>query len=63
MALSLLLRTRMPEPNDTDREHHAERRVVYETVSASSTKNSWVTIVIILVIAIALAAWLLTKIT
>lgn len=53
----------MPEPNDSEQEHHAERRVVYETVSASTTRNSWVTIVIILVIAIALAAWLLMKVT
>lgn len=47
----------MPEPETED---HAERRVVYETVSSSSTKYSGVTIAVILVIAIGLIIWIVT---
>jgi hypothetical protein len=47
----------MPEPEDND---HVERRVVYETVSASSTKYTGVTIAIIAVIAIAVVIWIVT---
>jgi hypothetical protein len=47
----------MAEPRD-ESESHVERRVVYETVSASSTRSSAITIAIILVIAIALIAWI-----
>ena len=46
----------MPEP--AENESHVERKVVYETVSASTTKNSGITIAIVVVIAIALVAWI-----
>jgi hypothetical protein len=49
----------MPEPEDS--EHHAERRVVYETVSTSSTKSSAITIGIIVVIALALIVWVVMQ--
>lgn len=38
-----------------------ERRVVYETVSSSSTKTSVVTFVIVGVIAIALIVWVVMQ--
>jgi len=34
-----------------------ERRVVYETVSSSSTKANAITFIVIIVLAIALIAW------
>lgn len=49
----------MPEPED--HEHHVERKVVYETVSASSTRNTGITIAIIVVVAIALIAWVVMQ--
>jgi hypothetical protein len=55
----LLTPLRMSEPNDT--EDHAERRVVVETVSSSSTKNTGVTMAIIAVIAIALIIWIVMQ--
>lgn len=58
MAPLLLLTPVMPEPEDS--EDHMERRVVYETVSSSSTKYSGATIAIIVVIAIGLIIWIVT---
>ncbi len=49
----------MPEPEE--HEGHAERRVIVETVSSSSTKNSGITIAIIAVIAIALIVWIVMQ--
>lgn len=49
----------MPEPEDS--EDHAERRVIVETVSSSSTKNTGVTIAIIVVIAIGLIVWIMMQ--
>ncbi|HEX2831730.1 MAG TPA: hypothetical protein VHW00_01875 [Thermoanaerobaculia bacterium] len=48
----------MPEP---DNEDNVERRVVYETVSSSSTRSSGVTIAIVVVIAIALVIWIVMQ--
>ena len=50
----------MPEPHD-DSEHHVEKRVVYETVSTSSTRGTAITIGIVLVIAIALIVWIVMQ--
>jgi hypothetical protein len=49
----------MSEPEES--EEHSERRVVYETVSSSTTKNSGITIGIIAVIAIALIVWVVMQ--
>jgi hypothetical protein len=49
----------MPEPEDN--ESHVERRVVYETVSSSSTRSSAITIGIVIVIAIALIVWIVMQ--
>lgn len=49
----------MPEPEES--EDHAERRVIVETVSSSSTKNTGITIGIIVVIAIALIVWVVMQ--
>ncbi|HEX6097687.1 MAG TPA: hypothetical protein VF432_15270 [Thermoanaerobaculia bacterium] len=49
----------MPEPEDN--ESHVERRVVYETVSSSSTRSSAITMGIIVVIAIALIVWVVMQ--
>jgi hypothetical protein len=59
VALPLLTPLGMPEPEET--EEHSERRVVYETVSSSTTKNSGITIAIIAVIAIALIIWVVMQ--
>ena len=59
MAPPLLTPLRMPEPEE--HEGHAERRVIVETVSTSSTKSTGVTIGIILVIAIALIVWVVMQ--
>lgn len=59
MALPLLTPLRMSEPEES--EEHSERRVVYETVSSSTTKNSGITIGIIAVIAIALIVWVVMQ--
>jgi hypothetical protein len=59
VALPLLTPLRMPDPEDS--EDHSERRVVVETISSSSTKNSGVTIAIIVVIAIALIIWIVMQ--
>jgi hypothetical protein len=56
MAPPLLARHGMPEPEE-ERDDHVERRVVYETRSSSSTRASAITFVVIIVIAIALIAW------
>jgi hypothetical protein len=57
----VLLRTlTMPEqPENND--DNVERRVVYETVSSSSTRSSGVTIGIVVVIAIALVVWIVMQ--
>ena len=56
-AARLLLRTPyMPEPEE--HEEHVERKMVYETVSSSSTKSSAITIGIVVVIALALVVWI-----
>ena len=47
----------MPEPEDD----HVERRVVYETVSTSSTRSSAITIAIVVVIAVALIIWVVMQ--
>jgi uncharacterized protein HemX len=49
----------MPEPEDS--EQHVERKVVYETVSSSSTRSSAVTIGIVVVIALALVIWVVMQ--
>ncbi len=49
----------MPEPDEN--EHHAERRVVYETVSSSSTRSNTITVIIVIVIALALVAWVVME--
>ena len=49
----------MPEPEDS--EQHVERRVVYETVSASSTRSSAITIAVVIVIALALIVWIVMQ--
>lgn len=52
----------MPEPDEPQEgEHHVERKVVYETVSSSSTRSSMVTMIIVAVIAIALIVWIVTQ--
>lgn len=57
----------MPEPHEIretqpdESEHHVERKVVYETVSASTTKSSAWTIGFIAVIALALIIWIATQ--
>ena len=61
MAPPLLTPPGMPEPEDS--EHHVARKVVYETVSSSSTKSTGLTIGIIVVIALALIVWLVTQLT
>ena len=59
MAPQLLRTLSMPEPED--REEHVERKVVYETVSSSSTKSSAITIGIVVVIALALVVWVVMQ--
>ncbi len=55
----LLLKTlSMPEPENED---NVERRVVYETVSSSSTRSSGITIAIVVVIAIALIVYIVMQ--
>jgi hypothetical protein len=59
VVVRLLLKTlSMPEP---DNEQNVERRVVYETVSSSSTRSSGITIGIVVVIAIALIVWIVMQ--
>ena len=48
---------------ETDNEQHVERKVVYETVSASTTKNSAAAWIIIAILAVALIAFILTRMT
>lgn len=50
----------MPDPQ-TENEQHVERRVVYETVSASTTKSSAWTIGFVIAIALAIVIWIATK--
>lgn len=49
----------MPERDEN--ESHVERKVVYETTSASTTRSSGITIAIIAVIAIALVVWVVMQ--
>lgn len=49
----------MPEPEDS--EHHVQKRVVYETVSSTSTRSSAITITLVVVIAIALIVWIVMQ--
>ncbi len=49
----------MPEPRDS--EQHVKKRVVYETVSATSTRSSAITITLVVLIAIALIVWIVTQ--
>ena len=49
----------MAEPEDS--EHHVERKVVYETVSSSSTRSTGITIGIIVLIAVALIVWVVMQ--
>ncbi|MEA2488274.1 MAG: hypothetical protein QOH21_66 [Acidobacteriota bacterium] len=58
MAPPLLLSLIMPEPEN---EEHVERKVVYETVSSSSTRMSGITMAVIAVIAIALVVWVIMQ--
>ena len=48
----------MPEPENDD---VVERRVVHETVSVSSSRQSMITIIVIAVVAIALIVWVVTQ--
>lgn len=50
----------MPEPDE--HESHTERRVIYETHNTATTKSSTATFIVIALIALALIAWLVTKI-
>lgn len=50
----------MPEPDD-NLEHHAERKVVYETVSTSSSRGMGITVAIIAIVAIALIVWVVMQ--
>ncbi|MBV8519341.1 MAG: hypothetical protein JO197_18255 [Acidobacteria bacterium] len=49
----------MPEPEHQD--DTVERRVVHETVSVSSSRQSAITMIIIVVVAIALIAWVISQ--
>ena len=49
----------MPEVHDD--EEHVSRRVVTETVHASSTRSTGITIAIVVVIAIALVIWVIMQ--
>ena len=57
MAPALLPKPDMPDPEDS--EHHVERKVVYETVSGSTTRSSGITIGIIAVVALVLIVWII----
>jgi hypothetical protein len=59
VAPPLLTPLHMPEPDES--EGHSERRVIVETVSSSSTKNTGITIGIIVVIALALIIWVVMQ--
>jgi hypothetical protein len=50
----------MPEP-DENVDEVVERHVRYETVSATSSKNSYITFIIVLIVALALTAWILME--
>jgi hypothetical protein len=61
VALPLLTPASMPEPDEPNVDEHVERRVTYETVSATSTKSSYITFIIVLLVALALTAWILME--
>jgi hypothetical protein len=48
-------------PEQDENESHVERHVVYETVSSSSTRANTITFIVIIVIAIALIAWVVMQ--
>ena len=59
MALRLLLRLSMPDPNDQP-DDEVRRKVVYEHVSTSgTTKQNIIVMVVLVVIALALVGWIL----
>lgn len=58
MALPLLNPLNMPEPEDED---VVAKKVVYETRSASSTRGTAITMVIIAAVAIALIVWIVMQ--
>jgi predicted nucleic acid-binding Zn ribbon protein len=51
----------MAEPEVQNSEEHVERKVVYETVSSSSTRSSAITIGIVVVIALAIIIWIVLQ--
>ena len=55
----MLARLSMPEPDDHN--DNVERHVVYETVSTSSSRGSMVTIIVVVVIALALIGWIVMQ--
>lgn len=59
MAPQLLPLPSMPEPEHQD--DTVERRVVHETVSVSSSRQSAITMIIIAVVALALIAWVISQ--
>ena len=58
MAPLLLRPPDMPEPEDDE---HVSHRVVTETVHASSSRGTGITIAIIAVVAIALIVWVVMQ--
>jgi len=58
VAPPLLTTLPMAEPEQSE---HAERRVIVETVSSSSTKNTGITMIVIAVIAVALIVWVVLQ--
>ena len=60
MATEVQNLCRMPEPEE-QKDEHMERHVVYETVSSSSTKGNAGTFIVIIVVAIALIAWVVMQ--
>lgn len=53
----------MPETPVEEPEQHdnVERRVVYETVTSSTTRSSAITIAVVAVIAVALIVWIVMQ--
>jgi hypothetical protein len=58
MALPLLIPKAMAEPES---EHQVSKKVVYEQVSSTSTKSSAAAWIIIAIVAVALIAYILTR--
>lgn len=63
MALQLLRLLRMPDPNDPlNDDEHVSKRVVYEHTSTSGTsRQTAITIAVIVVLAIILIAFIFTR--